>query len=145
MTMNFKIKEFKLLCLKNDDSVNFTLDWVTHGNFAIKKSSDGIYSPLIYISLERSHFKEILNSFAEAKKPSGRQPFWTGTVPPRGMRNINHLIEVYACNEKYIKIINSSCDSMIGVPHYHHQCFISVETFQEMSDAVDQYGVVNET
>src|ERR1700677_4484507 len=114
MTMNFLIEEFesKPLFNINDETVKIKLDWVTHGNFAIHTDDD-------YLSLEVQHFKEILDSFRDAPKPSKRIPFWKGDIPARGMR-LGNLVEAYACNDKYIKLIKSTCTDLMGpqVPTY---------------------------
>ena len=93
-----------------------------------------------YLTMEKPHAKEILRAFADAPKPSKRTPFWTGVVPARGM-SVEHLVEAYACNNDYVKLISSTCDSCFGpttnVPHYHCQMLISVETLKDISDYIE--------
>jgi len=136
MTMNFLIEEFEsehILKIKDDDNkFKIKLDWVSHGNFAIYTEHD-------YIELEKHHFREILDAYENAVKPSGRKPFWTGTVPPRGWSFGENLIEAYAYKEKYIKLIKSSCTSFGGdVPHYFSHLIVEIETLKKISDAVDR-------
>lgn len=144
MTMNFPISEFDMqpfMRLNERDTVKISLDLVTHGNFALK-------TEMGYMTLERSHFREILVAFNGATKPSRRHPFWTGVVPARGMA-IEHLVEVYACDDNHIKLISSTCggsfDPDPGVPHYHTQMLVDVRTFTEISNTVDYYVLGNNT
>ncbi len=135
MTRNHHIKDFDsrpIMKVNDDDMCTVSLDWVSHGNFALRSHGQ-------YFCLETEHFQEILDAYENAPKSSGRKPFWTGDVPARGM-SFGHLIEAYAfeSQNKYIKFIESTCDVMgINAPHYHAQVTMEVETFKKISDEVD--------
>ena len=134
MTMNFNIATFDakpFVIFTLGETIKVYLDWVTHGNFSIRTERND------YLTLERHHFKEILQAFAEAPKPSERKLFWTGTIPARGFAS-DYLVEAYAPNENFIKFINSSC-SFPHVPHYHCQMFLDVETLKKIAEKVDEY------
>jgi hypothetical protein len=147
MTRNFKIAEidsphyFKLGIKEVPDTFKAAVDWVSHGRFAIRGNDQ-------YVGLEYHFFDDILNAYEKASTPSGRVPFWKGNYGPLyTTTGINEIIEVYACNtpkngHNYIKIITSSCSSVLGgtgVPHYHSQFLLSVETFRKLRDAANKY------
>lgn len=114
-----------------DEKVQVSLDWITHGNFGLRVGEASL-------NLEADHADLILRAFESCEKPSGRKPFWTGTIPRRGWGFCDYLLEVYACDEKFIKLITSSCTDVIGptVPCYHTQMLISVEAMRTVRDTI---------
>lgn len=134
MTINMPIISFEdePFLKRNDVKIKVRLDWVTHGNFGLTVDKD-------YLNLEADHPDLILRAFESCEKPSGRKPFWTGTVPRRGWGFWDHLLEVYACDEKYIKLIASVCSDFLSpmVPHYTTQMMISVEAMRTVRDTIE--------
>lgn len=138
MTMNFLIAEFEEPCFFKIDAPgvsnkkNWSLDHVTNGTCAIRDNKD-------YLSLERYHFQSILDAYDSPER--NRKPFWVGNVAPSGLAAMSeHKIEAYAFeNKPYIKLIDSSWKSpwnLEGIPHYHAQVIIGIETIREMAKAV---------
>jgi hypothetical protein len=114
----------------------YHLDYVSHGNYAVHSKNYNAY-----INLEYDHFGDILNSFKSATVPSGRTPFWTGIVPPRGFYLEEYLVETYT-NGQYIKFITSTC---VESPFYHCQWNIPIPIFSMINDAVQEFNVGRQT
>lgn len=129
MAKEWKFDMEPLFAITKGKKIRVHLYRIKPKQYTLKVSHQGL------LSLNAIQFTEILSGFIASIKPSKRQPFWHGLVS----WDENKLIEAYACNERYIKLIASTC-GVLGpeVPHYCAQMLLDAHLLKEMCKIISE-------